>query len=114
MLPPLASVRRLMLVGIVAPLLVSGASEIRVSGGDGKAIAAAVKKVTADGGGTVLIGPGEYLISEPILLSDARNVTLRGESRAVLKLAPMSYGVVAKPIAPGDAIIRLRNSQGFR
>lgn len=94
------------------------ATDVRVKpgahGGDGKDIAAAVKEVMKEGGGTVTIAPGEYVVSAPIILAGAKDVTLRGEPGAVLKLPPMAYGKVAAETPAGATILKLKEARGFK
>lgn len=112
----------LILTLFISVAISASAREIRVAqqapadfvGHEEKAIQAAVKQAVAEGGGTVLIGPGEYLVRQPITLTGARRVTLRGEPGAVLKFAPLAYGELASDAAAGAVILPLRRSQGFR
>jgi nitrous oxidase accessory protein NosD len=94
------------------------AKEVRVTpgahGGDGKAIAAAAKEVMASGGGVIVIAPGEYLVAEPIILASAKNLTIRGEPGAILKLAPMAYGQLAADTPAGATELQVRGARGFR
>lgn len=62
----------------------------------------------------MLIGPGEYLVNQPIRLNGARRVTLRGESGAVLKFVPLAYGELAGDTAVGVMMLSLRRAEGFR
>jgi hypothetical protein len=94
------------------------AKDVRVKpgahGGDGKEITAAVKEVAKDGGGTVTIAPGEYLVSERIFFGGAKKVTLRGEAGAVLQLPPMAYGKLAAETAAGATTLKLQEARGFK
>jgi parallel beta-helix repeat protein len=72
------------------------------AGTDEEAIQAAVDKARQAGGGTVQIGPGEYLIRRGIVLTDG--ITIRGSRETVLKLA--SPVTVASPAKQGqDSIV---------
>jgi hypothetical protein len=107
----------LLLLGVALGATAFG-KDVRVKpgahGGDGKAVAGAVREVMKDGGGTVTIAPGEYIVAEPIMLAGAKNVTLHGEAGAVLKLPPMAYGKVAAETAAGAATLTLREARGFK
>jgi hypothetical protein len=104
----------LALILISTPLPAREFRVTRGESGDGQSIVTAVKQAIADGGGEVIIGPGEYLIHAPIVLKAARDLVVRGEPGAVLKLAPMAYGEVAIDAKPGETTLKLTKAKGFR
>jgi parallel beta-helix repeat protein len=55
------------------------------NGNDERPILAAIKKAQRDGGGTIQIQPGEYLIRRGLKLTSA--ITIKGTKQTVLKLA---------------------------
>jgi len=55
------------------------------NGNDEKPILAAIKKAQQDGGGTIHIGPGEYLVRRGFKLTSG--ITIKGTKQTVLKLA---------------------------
>ncbi len=65
------------------------------NGNDERPILAAIKKARQDGGGTIQIEPGEYLIRRGLKLTSG--ITIRGTKQTVLKLAsPVIVTQVAK------------------
>ena len=94
------------------PLLTVGRAAGQLIGGDNRALQAAVDYVAALGGGTVAIGPGEYLMYDSLHLRS--NVTVRGsQGKAILRKAD---GVVAALALDGDfgeQQITVQDANGF-
>src|SRR4051794_31832684 len=69
------------------PTIKVGRSDADIVGSDNRALQAAVEYIAQLGGGTVEIGPGEYLMRDSLHLRP--NVTVRGTPRStILRKAP--------------------------
>ncbi|NIA13500.1 MAG: hypothetical protein GWP08_05420 [Nitrospiraceae bacterium] len=89
-----------------------GVSDADIVGTDNRAIQAAVDYVGNLGGGTVEIGPGEYLLRDSIHMRT--RVTLRGAGeRTVLKKAASAYSLLAADGDFGEEAITLEDPAGF-
>lgn len=83
------------------------------SGKDHRPLQAAIDAVVKQGGGEIVVGPGEYLIGESLRLKDASLVTLRGEPGAVLRLPPLPYGKVTASAAVGTPAPAVEGAERF-
>jgi parallel beta-helix repeat protein len=83
-----------------------------IVGSDNRALQAAVDYVGNLGGGTVLIGPGEFLMRDSLHLRS--RVTVRGQGEAtVLKKAPEHRSPLAADADFGEAAITVEDPDGF-
>ena len=71
------------------------------TGTDERPIVAAIAKARKAGGGTIQVGPGEYLVRRGIRLADG--ITIRGTPQTVLRLA--SPRIVQSPAKQGQDFI---------
>lgn len=82
----------------ILPTVTVGTKEADIIGSDNRALQAAVDYVAGLGGGTVVIGPGEYVMYDSLHLRN--DVTVRGAGeKTVLRKAP---GVVSPLAVDGD------------
>ena len=100
------------LTGRPALRVIVGVSDADIVGGDNRAIQAAIDYVGNLGGGTVEIGPGEYLLYDSIHMRT--RVTLRGAGeKTVLKKAASAYSLLAADGDFGEEAITLEDPAGF-
>jgi hypothetical protein len=96
----------------VGPTIKVGQSEADIIGTDNRALQAAVDCVAGLGGGTVDIGPGEYLMRDSLHLRS--NITVRGApGRTVLKKADGAASPLALDGDFGEEQITLSDPKGF-
>ena len=89
-----------------------GITEGDICGRDNRALQAAVDYVGRLGGGTVVIGPGEWLMKDSIRLGS--NVSLRGEGKeTVLRKAPGGTSKLAEDGDYGDVRVLPAEPDGF-
>jgi parallel beta-helix repeat protein len=89
-----------------------GHSSADIVGSDNRALQAAVDYVGNLGGGTVEIGPGEYLMRDSLHLRS--RVTVRGSGqKTVLKKDAERRSLLAADADFGEAAITLKDPQGF-
>lgn len=89
-----------------------GQSNADLVGTDNRALQAAVDYVGNLGGGTVQVGPGEYIMRDSLHLRD--RVTLRGDGeKTVLKKAPSVKSLLAADGDFGEEAVTLADPEGF-
>lgn len=94
------------------PRITVGREGADLVGGDNRALQAAVDYIAALGGGTVEIGPGEYLMRDSLHLRS--HVTVRGtEGQTILKKADGAATRLALDGDFGEQQITLENAEGF-
>src|SRR5207237_4970940 len=94
------------------PAIRVGRDNADVVGADNRALQAAVDYVANLGGGTVEIGPGEYLMRDSLHLRS--NVTVRGTpGKTVLRKADGAASALAIDGDYGEEQITLANPSGF-
>ncbi|MEI6393931.1 MAG: hypothetical protein WCT12_22865 [Verrucomicrobiota bacterium] len=93
-------------------ILMVGISSADIIGNDNRALQAAVDYAGNLGGGTVLIGPGEYLMRDALHLRS--RVTVRGAGETtVLKKDREHRAPLAADGDFGEAAITVQNPEGF-
>jgi hypothetical protein len=96
----------------ILPRITVGREEADLVGSDNRALQAAVDYVAALGGGTVEIGPGEYLMRDSLHLRP--NVTVRGsKDQTILRKADGSVSALALDGDFGEQQITVENPTGF-
>ena len=94
------------------PLITVGLENAQLVGSDNTALQAAVDYIAALGGGTVAIGPGEYLMYDSLHLRT--NVTVKGAlDETILKKADGAVSVLALDGDFGEQQITVEDSNGF-
>jgi polygalacturonase len=94
------------------PTITVGRSDAALIGGDNRALQAAVDYVAALGGGTVEIGPGEYLMRDALHLRS--NVTVRGQKgKTILRKADAAVSPLALDGDFGEQQITVEDPEGF-
>jgi hypothetical protein len=94
------------------PLIRVGLREGDIVGGDHRALQAAVDYVAGLGGGTVEIGPGQYVLRDSLHLRSA--VTVRGtEGKTVLRKARGARSPLALDGDYGEEQVTVANPDGF-
>jgi parallel beta-helix repeat protein len=97
----------------VRPSISVGLSGADIVGADNRALQAAVDYVAALGGGTVEIGPGEYLMNDSLHLRS--HVTVRGsKGSTILRKAKAAVSALAIDGDFGEEQITLVNAEGFK
>lgn len=95
------------------PAVRVGMDEGDIRGNDHRALQAAVDQVANLGGGTVLIGPGRYVLRNALTLRD--NVTVRGvPGKTVLAVADAARSRLACDGDCNERQITLEDPSGFR
>lgn len=95
------------------PHVTVGHRDADITGGDHRALQAAVDYVAGLGGGTVEIGAGEFLMRDSLHLRPG--VTVRGQGdRTLLRKAPAAVSALALDGDFGEEQITLENPSGFR
>jgi parallel beta-helix repeat protein len=94
------------------PLITVGLEKAQLIGGDNRALQAAVDYIAALGGGTVAIGPGEYLMYDSLHLRT--NVTVRGnKGKTILRKADGAVSALALDGDFGEQQITVEEPSGF-
>jgi hypothetical protein len=94
------------------PLITVGARNADVIGADNRALQAAVDYVAGLGGGTVAIGPGEFLMRDSLHLRP--QVTVRGQgAKTILRKAPAVSSLLEIDGDYGEEQVTLKNPEGF-
>jgi hypothetical protein len=94
------------------PTITVGRASADIVGTDHRALQAAVEYVAQLGGGTVQIGPGEYLMRDSLHLRP--NVTVRGTpGKTILRKAPGATSALALDGDYGEEQITLADPAGF-
>lgn len=94
------------------PSIRVGIHDADINGTDNRALQAAVEFVAALGGGTVEIGPGEFLMRDSLHLRD--NVTVRGtERKTVLRKVDGHETALALDGDFGEQQITVKDATGF-
>ena len=94
------------------PSISVGYDNADLVGRDNKALQAAVDYIAALGGGTVTIGPGEYLMRDSLHLRS--HVTVRGtEDKTILRKADAAVSPLALDGNFGEQQITVKDSTGF-
>jgi parallel beta-helix repeat protein len=89
-----------------------GIQDADINGSDNRALQAAVEFVATLGGGTVEIGPGEFLMRDSLHLRE--NVTVRGiAGKTVLRKADSQESALALDGDFGEQQITVRDAAGF-
>jgi parallel beta-helix repeat protein len=95
-----------------SPRIRVGLQDADINGSDNRALQAAVEYVAALGGGTVEIGPGEFLMHDSLHLRE--NVTVRGTSgQTLLRKADGHESALALDGDFGEQQITIRDATGF-
>jgi parallel beta-helix repeat protein len=95
------------------PAITVGRSGADIVGSDNRALQAAVDYVTRLGGGTVEIGPGEFLMHDSLHLRS--HVTLRGTpGRTILRKARAAVSLLKLDGDYGEEQITVENAEGFK
>ena len=84
-----------------------------LSGATGRVIQQAVDRAHAQRGGIVIIGPGTYVLSDALNLSNKANVSIVGRDGAVLKAAKEIIAVTAADAPVGQKSITLAEPATF-
>ena len=96
----------------VLPRITVGLKDADIVGGDNRALQAAVDYVGGLGGGTVEIGPGEYLMRDSLHLRSF--VTVRGtEGKTILRKAKAVVSPLGLDGDYGEEQITVANPEGF-
>ncbi len=94
------------------PLITVGLENAQLIGGDNRALQAAVDYIAALGGGTVEIGPGEYVMYDSLHLRT--NVTVRGsKDKTILRKSDGSVSLLALDGDFGEQQITVQDPSGF-
>ncbi len=94
------------------PVIRVGKRDADINGSDNRALQAAVEFVAALGGGTVEIGPGEFLMHDSLHLRE--NVTVRGTAHnTILRKADGHQSALTLDGDFGEQQITLRDAAGF-
>ncbi len=94
------------------PLITVGKNNAQLTGGDNRALQAAVDYIAALGGGTVSIGPGEYLMYDSLHLRT--NVTVKGTTgKTVLRKADGAVSALALDGDFGEQQITVQDANSF-
>jgi parallel beta-helix repeat protein len=94
------------------PRVSVGRENADIIGGDNRALQAAVEYVAALGGGTVEIGPGEYVMHDSLHLRS--NVTVRGtKGKTILRKADSALSPLALDGDFGEQQITVEDPEGF-
>jgi len=94
------------------PLITVGKSNAQLIGRDNRVLQAAVDYIAALGGGTVAIGPGEYLMFDSLHLRS--NVTVKGSNdKTILRKADSSVSLLALDGDFGEQQITVEDPNGF-
>ncbi|MEZ6117442.1 MAG: glycosyl hydrolase family 28-related protein [Pirellulaceae bacterium] len=114
-LPPTEAVREYPeneLHALPAIQITVGLQDAAIVGNDNRALQAAVDYVANLGGGTVLIGPGEYRMKDSLHMRS--NVTVRGAGpETVLKKEREFRSPLAADGDFGEAAVTVQDSTGF-
>ncbi len=96
----------------VRPEITVGRKGCDLTGGDNRVLQAAVDYIAALGGGTVVIGPGQYEMHDSLHLRS--NVTVRGtKGKTVLRKADCAESLLALDGDFGEQQITLEEPSGF-
>lgn len=96
----------------VLPAITVGRQDADIVGADNRALQAAVDYVAGLGGGTVQIGPGEFLMRDSLHLRS--HVTVRGTpGRTILRKAPAAVSPLALDGDYGEEQITVVDPEGF-
>jgi polygalacturonase len=95
----------------VRPTITVGVENAEIVGSDNRALQAAVDYVAGLGGGTVEIGPGEFVMHDSLHLRSF--VTVRG-AKTVLRKAPAVSSPLEVDGDYGEEQITLKNPAGFK
>jgi len=94
------------------PLIMVGRGKAHLTGGDNRALQAAVDYIAGLGGGTVAIGPGEYLMYDSLHLR--ANVTVKGTAgKTILEKADGAVSALARDGDFGQEQITIEDPNGF-
>jgi hypothetical protein len=94
------------------PHILVGQSEADIVGSDNRALQAAVDYVAALGGGTVTIGPGEFLMHDSLHLRS--HVTIRGtKGKTVLRKAGSAASDLVLDGDFGEQQVTVQDASGF-
>ncbi|HZN56815.1 MAG TPA: right-handed parallel beta-helix repeat-containing protein [Planctomycetota bacterium] len=94
------------------PTITVGRSDAVISGTDQRALQAAIDYVAGLGGGTVVIGPGEYVLHDSIHLRSY--ITLRGtKGQTILRKASCVVSPLALDGDYGEEQITVADAKGF-
>lgn len=94
------------------PQITVGQSDSDIAGTDNRALQAAVEYIAALGGGTVIIGPGEFLMRDSLHLRS--HVTVRGTSgKTILRKAGSAASDLALDGDFGEQQITVKDATGF-
>ena len=94
------------------PLITVGRENAQLTGSDNRALQAAVDYIAALGGGTVAIGPGEYLMYDSLHLR--ANVTVKGtKDKTILRKADGAVSALALDGDFGEQQITVEDPNGF-
>lgn len=94
------------------PSITVGHEAAAIVGRDNRALQAAVDYIAALGGGTVEIGPGEFLMHDSLHLRS--HVTVKGtQDRTILRKAKGSESALALDGDFGEQQFTLKNAEGF-
>jgi hypothetical protein len=95
------------------PTISVGVSSADIVGSDNRALQSAVDYIAGLGGGTVEIGPGEFLMHDSLHLRPL--VTVRGtKDKTILRKAPAASSPLAVDGDYGEEQITLKNPAGFK
>jgi hypothetical protein len=94
------------------PLVTVGRENAQLTGGDNTVLQAAVDYIAALGGGTVAIGPGQYVMYDSLHLR--ANVTVRGsKGKTILRKADGAVSDLALDGDFGEQQITVEDANGF-
>ena len=94
------------------PLITVGRENAQLIGSDNRVLQAAVDYIAALGGGTVVIGPGEYLMYDSLHLRS--NVAVRGsKGKTILRKADGAVSLLALDGDFGEQQITVADPNGF-
>lgn len=97
----------------VLPQITVGQADADLIGNDNRALQAAVDYIAGLGGGTVEIGPGEYIMHDSLHLRS--NVTVRGQGdETILRKANGAISPLAIDGDFGEEQITVTNPEGFK
>lgn len=89
-----------------------GTSSGDIIGKDNRALQAAVDYVAGLGGGTVVVGPGEYTMYDALRLKSG--ITLQGAgAETILKMAPGFTSLLSTDADYGDIEVEVQDASGF-
>jgi parallel beta-helix repeat protein len=95
------------------PVIRVGVSGVDIAGTDNRALQAAVDYVAGLGGGTVEIGPGEFIMRDSLHLRSF--VTVRGTpGKTILRKAKAASSALALDGDYGEEQITIENPEGFK